>query len=348
MTNKPTIALALVLTLYVVMAYIYALIKPQWCDEVWQMVPAANLAFNGYLGMGEQTTVFFPTLGSETHMYWYPPLSHVSLAGWFKVFGYGLMEARLHTIAWGVVLLCGVSRVSQVNRRKYPWHYSGIWKYLCEHNAWAGVWAALIVALDYNFLGCSDARPDIMCAALGVWAIATRSAWLAVAAALAHPFGVLYIVVLAVIKRKVEWVPYLVAAALWGLYIMQDPALWWQAMVAQCFVHIVRDSSSPGVGVYLAFGTGWRLVLLATYVGCAAFMALRNRNIAWCLLLLVIPAFLFIRMAYYMPHALPWLALSVAIMMRRYKWLALIIVLELGFAITSLIPIWSWTGRLGL
>ena len=54
MMNKPTTALILSLAIYVVFAYIYALVKPIWCDEVWAIIPSANLAFNGFMGMGDQ------------------------------------------------------------------------------------------------------------------------------------------------------------------------------------------------------------------------------------------------------------------------------------------------------
>ena len=255
--TSSTVALILTLILFVVLAYIYALIKPQWCDEVWQMIPAANLAFNGYLGMGDQTTLILPTLNSETHMYWYPPLSHVSLAIWFKVWdGYNLMLARWHTIAWGVVLLCGVY-----------WMGAG-WRLArfmgcrpVDDLKWVGVWAALICALDYNVLYSSDARPDLMCAALGIWAIATRSAWFAAAACMVHPFGIMYPIALACIKRKVEWLPYLVVAGAWGIYIMQDPTLWWETIVNQYIVHVVQIAYTPGLAVYMGFGEViWRAV----------------------------------------------------------------------------------------
>ena len=356
MTKHPLIALCLICLIYVLLAYCYDLIKPQWCDEVWQMIPAANLAFHGFLGMGDQMTYILPTLDSETHMYWYPPLGHMSLALWFKLFGYSLLTARLHTIMWGVVLLLGCYRIASrdfdrvwcsVHIDTTTWKFTQMTRYIL-YMPEVGIWAALICALDYNFLFSSDARPDIMCAALGVWAIATRSAWLAAAAMMVHPFGVLYPIALTCIKRKAEWIPYAIAIGLWGIYILQDPALWWQTTVNQYIVHCVQIAYSTGPAVYIGFGTGWRLVLLATYVVCIAFVALRDRNITWCFFLLVLPAFFLTRASYYMPHAVPWLALSVAIMMRRYPWLAVILLLECTFAVTSLFPLWNWNGVFNL
>ena len=248
-SGSPFIALALVLVIFVVLAYIYALIKPQWCDEIWAIIPAANLAFNGYLGMGDQTTLILPTINQETHMYWYPPLSYVSMAGWFKVWGYNLMTARWHTIVWGVVLLLGVFRLAV---GKVEWKPRSLgWSCRLRGSffftgRWVGVWAALICALDYNFLSSCDARQDIMCAALGIWAITTRSAWLAAAAGLVHPFGIMYPIALTCIKRKIEWFPYLVAASAWGIYILQDPVLWWQTGVNQYIVHVIQIADSPG------------------------------------------------------------------------------------------------------
>lgn len=350
--RNPSIALALAIALYCTFAYIYALIKPIWCDEVWAMIPASNLAFHGFLGMGDQTTLILPTLHSERHMYWFPPLSYWSMAAWFRVFGYGLMQARWHSIAWGCVLLMGVwyigartnhlSRTSHVARQTYPAFI------------WTGIWAALICAVDFTFLMHSDGRPDIMCAALGIWGLALGSEWLIAAACLTHPYGILYAIALAVTKRKIYWLPYLVAGLIWVPYIAQEPTAFISQMIlGQFVVHIFPfipgNEFSPGLwagqAVWQAFGFGWRLVVLAVYVGCSALVALRNKEIAWYLGLIAILALLTVQSPYYLAaHAIPLMALCVAIQMRRWPWLAGILFFECAFAVTSLFPLWGWDG----
>lgn len=325
---KINTAFVLVIAAYVVLAYCYAIVKPQWCDEVWAIIPAANLAFKGFLGMGDQTTLILPTINQEQRLYWYPPLSYWSMALWFKVFGYGLMQARWHSIAWAIVLFVGMFGMIR--------------------KPWMGIWAILICALDYNFLNASDARPEMMCAALGIWAIATRSAWFAAGAMLVHPFGIMYPIALACIKRKVEWLPYLVAAALWGIYISQDPILWWHTTINQYVVHFAQVAFTPGLGVYMATGTGWRLVLLAIYVGCSAAVALKQRDIALCLGLIAMPALFLTRTAYYYPHVVPWFAICVAIMIQKYRWIAVIILFECVFAVTTFGSVWNWDGVEGM
>lgn len=328
LTHSPTIFAALAIALYVVLAYIYALIKPMWCDEVWAIVPAYNLLHHGFLGMGDikLPTVYPLVHGNESQfIFWYPPLSYFSMTGWFALFGHGLIAARLHTIMWGVILLCGIYRFAR-------------------SNYWVRAWVVLIIALDYNFLVVSDARPDIMCAALGIWAIVTGSAWFAVAAFLVHPFGIMYVIALACIKRRIEWLPYLAAILILGIYASQNPALWLQQNLGVIYGHFRQTAINAdiGFGVYLGFGTGWRLVLLATYVVCASMIALRHRSIALCLGLIAMPAWFLTNTTYYFPHAVPWLALCVALQMRRWPWLGLITIPQLVWAINSLPTYWNF------
>jgi len=292
------------------------------------MIPSANLAFHGFIGMGDQMAPAnnkFAT-GCQHFIYWFPPLSFVSMGAWFKLVGYNLLMARWHTMLWGVILLAGL------------YHLVGKSVSLPK---WVGVWAVLICALDYNFLNCSTARQDIMCAALGIWAIGTRNAWLSALACMVHPFGVMYAIVVAILKRKLDWLPYLVILACWSAYIAQAPDIWWQQVAGQMTDHVGMPMSS---GAYLAFGTGWRLVLLVTYLACAVAVALRDRTIAICLALLVLPALLVPYASFYLPHAIPWLALCVAIQIRRYPWLSLIIIPQVAFVITSLINMWHLNG----
>ena len=359
MNRNPRLALSLVLALYVVAAYVYALIIPVWCDEWWSIIPCWNLINHGFLGMGVEPSLIRPTIHSEAHVYWFPPLYYLSLAGWFKAWGYGLMAARWHTIAWGVVLLVGVWWFTRNNywtmRFRSDWKMTDVrmpWKadqrYLTgfakREWRWTGVWAALITALNYNFLASSDARPDMMCAALGIWAVATRSEWFAAGAALCHPYGLLYPITLAILKRKINWIPYTVALAGYGLYAAQAPDIWLAQQWGQVIAHGALSVTAKGCAVYIAIGSGWRMLLMAVFVACAAVTALQYRDMAWCLALLVLPALFLTSSCYYFTHAVPWLALCVAIQMRKRPWLAAVLAIELVFAMTTLIPLWGWGG----
>ena len=65
---------------------------------------------------------------------------------------------------------------------------------------------------------------------------------------------------------------------------------------------------------------------------------------ALCLAFLALPALFVPYSSYYMVHAIPPFALCVAIQMRKYPWLALIIIPMIVFAITTLFPLWDWNG----
>ena len=345
--RRPFLALMLALTLFAVLAYIYALIKPEWSDEVWMMVPSANLAFYGFIGLGDRV-IFAPSAANSQHyVYCLPPLSYVSMAGWFKVWGYNLMMARWHTIAWGVVLLLGLyviggqwnrldSKIPLFIRLRYiGWNATGV------RAQWVGVWAVLICALDYNFLNCCDARPDMMCAAIGIWAITLRSEWLAAITCLVHPLGWLYAILLWVLKRKVNPIPYLIAITIYVAYAMQAPDIWWQQITGHYITYAYRMVAVEGPMAFLGFDVGWRLLLLVVYLACAWLTIRRNLHLAWWFLIVAAPVLIFVRTTYYFPHVIPLFALCVAIQMRRYPWLCLIIIPQMVFAVTTLIPLWA-------
>ena len=348
--HSRNIALALCLVLYVTLAYIYALIKAPWCDEVWSVIPAMNLAEHGFLGMGDVVTLILPTLNSEQYVYWYPPLSYWGMAGWFKIFGATLMSARFYSIFWGVVLLIGLYIIGN------------------RYGKGVGVWAVIFTLLDYNFLFCSDARPDMMCAALALWGFLLMNAWFTAASCLVHPFAVMYVPMMALLKSpwgikmkyrspgasrmvfrwRLEWLPYLTAMMVWGVYIVQAPELWVSQFGVNVLIHTGQTIETKGLAVWMAYGVGWRLLLLTIYVGCTSIVAWKHRDIALWFLFAVLPAFLLTRCGLYFPHAVPVLALCVAIQMRKYPWLGLVALLELAFAITTLIPLWTWDGVAGL
>jgi hypothetical protein len=295
-----------------------------------------------------------PLEGQSQHIYWYPPLGYVLLAGWMSVFGHTLMAARWFSVVCGVFLLGGIFLIGKnsYNKQTYKDGTLVIGKnsYAMRSYLWTGVWAVLICALDYNFLRASDARPDTLAAALGVWGIALMNPWLTVAAMMVHPFGAMYVIAQSIIRRKVPWVPLAVALGAWGLYIAQDPVLWFYTTISQFQLHFFTQMEEvPGPMVYMAFGNGWRLLLLAVYVGCAALMALKNRNQGIMLGVVVMGAFFLSRAAYYMVYALPWLSLCVAIQLRKYPWcIVTLLLLECAFAVTTFKVLWNFQGVFNL
>jgi hypothetical protein len=254
----------------------------------------------------------------------------------FKFIGAGIVQTRIHTIVWGCILLLGVVRFTWSFRDKSD-----------ESWMWTGVWAALICAVDFTFLLHSDGRPDMMCAALGIWGLALGSEWLVALSFLVHPYGILYAAVLLLIKKKINLLPYLLAILVWVCYISQEPDAFVTQMWGQIIAHIIVPSSQgcDGRAVWQAYAFGWRLLILAVYVWCSATMALTNRRMMWALGILALIGLLTNQAPYYLgAHGIPLFAICTAICMRRDRFLTLILPVELVFAVTTLIPLWNWKG----
>jgi len=265
------------------------------------------------------------------HVYYMPPLSYWTMAALFWITGNGgQMMTRIHTIMWGCVLLVGMYQMCR------------------KHGAMAGIWATLFAAINFHFLGTSDGRPDMMCAALGVWALVLNTHWLASAAALVHPVGLVYTAILFMWNRKFDWLPYAVGLAVWGLYIVQAPAVWLDQWGHNIFNHATQIQQTKGLAVYMGFGVGWRLLILLAYVVCGARVALRDIKWAWWLGAIVLSTWFMTRSINYAPH---FVAVFSCVMARdmvqwgRWKWLmGVVVALEVAFAYTTLIPLWTWNG----
>ena len=236
----PKFLLALVAAIYLALAAGGVLTNIPWCDEAWFASPAMNLATEGYMG----TSVLDPSAtwnvryltGIDRFTYWIMPLYPVVQAAWQLVLGSSLFSVRFFSVLWGVAALAG-------------------WYFLVRKlsgSPWAGFLTAAFLATDFQFLwGASDARMDMMCAALGVGGLAAyvclreqnlKMAILAgnaciAASGLTHPMGLGYLVALVVlvvyfdhsrIRLKhlaLAAAPYLAGAAGWGWYIAQNPTL---------------------------------------------------------------------------------------------------------------------------
>lgn len=196
-------------------------------DEPGFVDPAATFARQGFLG----TPLYLGQLpGMERHVYWQPPVYFVSLGLWFKLFGVGLVQARLFSVFCGlIVVVCvyGLARFWASPRQALGAAA------LCALSVWVGdgVRVARMDALCAAFI--------LLCAVSYLWALRRRAhlasySWAGLWAGLAlltHPLGI--VAAVAVIAhlawrrgRLAEFAAFLTPLALcllgWMAYIGQD------------------------------------------------------------------------------------------------------------------------------
>lgn len=234
--------LGAVTALYLICCFSVALTRSPWYDEGFVVNPSYAWITTGYPGMSilDDSGPFLPfskrmsLKGIRRHLYAQMPLHTVFLAAWFKLFGFGLVRARMFTIACGlVVLFCLYSIVRRLTM-----------------DASVALAAFALTAIDYGFvLRTSEARMDAMSAAFGFGALALylglreRSFSQAIlwshtcvaASGLTHPnggmlaFAGLAFLMLYFDRQRIRFrhlaiavSPYLVAAAGWAIYITRD------------------------------------------------------------------------------------------------------------------------------
>ena len=237
-------ALSVAALWYLFCCFCMALTRAPWYDEGFVVNPAYALLTTGRPGVSvlDDKGPFLPfpkridMRGIREHIYMEMPLHMVFLAMWFKVFGFGLVTARLFTALCGLVVLlswyCVVRRLTM--------------------NGTVAVATFALMAVDYGFIWrCSEGRMDALSAAFGFGGLAVylcqREGHFAqavlwshaciAASAFSHPnggilaFAGLIFLTLYYDHRRVRpsyvalaLCPYLVAAACWGLYIAQDVA----------------------------------------------------------------------------------------------------------------------------
>lgn len=231
-------AVAFVVVLYLAAAFGSALTQRPWCDEAWNSSPALCLITNGYMGTPaiDPSGTWFPLTGINQYTYWIMPLHPLSQAPWYKVFGFGVLQMRAYSMAWGLVALASwfIIMMSLSGDRKLA------------------LLAITLIALDFVFIQrSSEGRMDIMSAALGFAALAAylrlreRRLTLAVfvshtlmaASCFTHPNALMHFLGLIFItlyfdRRRLQWqiilvavVPYVAGALCWGLYISKAPEL---------------------------------------------------------------------------------------------------------------------------
>ena len=232
-----------ILLLFVILAGTRIATKRPWVDEAWFTSPALDLVTHGRFGThvleptGTHLSLFQPgavLTGIDRHTYWIMPLYPLTLAAWGKLFGFSVFSMRVPSVFWGILLLCSVRTIVR--------RLGGLES--------AAVLATAILAVEFAFVDSgSDARMDMMCAALGFSGIASfltlrdRSSMVAglvghalcAAAFFTHPNGMFASMSLLLCAWWMEptrvsvriaaigAVPYAVGGIAWGAYIMQAP-----------------------------------------------------------------------------------------------------------------------------
>jgi hypothetical protein len=221
--------------LYVLLGCGSALTRLPICDEGWYANPAFNLSAGRSMGTTVLESAGTPLHGLDRHTYWVMPLYIVGEASVYELFGAGLLQTRLFSLAWGLVLLAS-------------WFV--ILRALFE-DKYVALLGVFVMAIDsYMIAVGSTGRSDMMCAGLGSAGIAAylwlraRNLFVALfgsnaliaASGMTHPNGVLYLASLTFLvvyfdRRNIRVIhvgaaaaPYLIGAAMWSTYIFQNPA----------------------------------------------------------------------------------------------------------------------------
>lgn len=232
--NQRIILLLVIAIVFIALASGSALTNRPQIDEGMFASPALNLSRDGFFGTTVLETDQSPLTRIEERTYWVMPLFLLNAAASFEAFGFSLFTMRLVSIFWGLIfIIAGYFVALKLSENKN-----------------IALLAAGLLACDYMVLDtASQARPDMMCAALGLSAIAAFLVWrkqnfplavlfsqtLVVLSGLTHPNGILAFFAVAFltvffdfrnIRLKhfgIALLPYLIGGAAFGLYILQDP-----------------------------------------------------------------------------------------------------------------------------
>jgi hypothetical protein len=219
-----------------------------WSDEGWFSSAAYNLAYKGHMG----TTVIEPTMMGltriEEHTYWIMPLYPLGQGLWYMVFPHTMLSTRGFTILWQPLMGLALGFLLS---KLFPGRAV----------SWLG---AFLLAFSFVFMdNAGFARPDLMCATLGWFGLASYLYWretnrhraifvanlLVAASGLTHPNGIFHFValiamVLVLDRRVLSWThlaigasAYALMGSLYGLYVMKDPV---------AFVEQMRANSASG------------------------------------------------------------------------------------------------------
>ncbi len=348
MTREKTVVIACLLW-YVVLAVMLATVRSPQSDEGHFAEGAANIATSGHFVMPTWTP-WLPTL--DQRVYAAMPLYFFALAGWFRVFGMGMLTMRYFTVLWGGVLVLS---------------YYVLMRSTSKDRVLAMV-ALLVLVFNYDLINLTTARYDGMSAGLTALGLASysflreRNLSLAIllsntcvaAAAMTHPYGALgflYLVIFFFVFDRNRFrmhylalgaLPYFVALAAWGLYIAQDPIMFRAQFGANASGHVVsvfhplaaigsevRDRywhSLAGMGQSASSYMRLKLGLLLLYVVAfvASVLTPEIRREKWNQLVLACAASGFLALTFvdgsrfyiYLVHVIGFYSLLVAIWVR--------------------------------
>jgi 4-amino-4-deoxy-L-arabinose transferase-like glycosyltransferase len=277
-------------------------------DEGWFGIPAWHLAFEGRLVNPVVVPVQDYHQGIDRKTYVSPPLHFLEVAAAFRAAGFGLFQARVVSILWGLVAVLAAARLVRTT----------------TGSSSAGLVAAGLAAVDFGLLsGASQARPDLPCFAAGLAGLAlylslrTSSLPAALAAGnalvaaggLLHPNGLcalvfLQVATLALDRRRLHGrevllalAPYAVAAIAWGSYALQDlPTFEAQLLNVLTRAQTVGDQNSAVWLDVMGLGSGslllkavrlTPLVLLVVLLAAASRSAVKSPTPGLRLLLLL-------------------------------------------------------------
>lgn len=265
-----------IFAIYLALTVGTALTEIPGTDEGFFANPAFNLLTKGVFRTTVLETFATPFKGMDRHTYWIMPLQPLMLSIWYRVFGFGVFSTRSLSIVWGLVALVS-------------WFI--IVRSLFKQTSLSFIVVALL-SCDYIFIVCaSSGRMDMMSAALGfagfasylslrerplAWAIFVSQS-LIVMSGLTHPMGLLPFFGLICLtlyfdRRRIRFkqvaialVPYLIGAAAWGSYILQDPSSFVSQFFANATMGSDENTGSRFVGLFSPF-TGLKLELTYRYL----------------------------------------------------------------------------------
>lgn len=204
-----------------------------WPDEGWFSSASHNLAKHGFLGTTVLDSAETGLTRIERHTYWVMPLYLLGEALWYRIFPATMFFSRAFTIIWIPFAL---------------WGFFIILSRLLPGTGTARLGVCLL-GLSFVFLDCAgDARPDFLCATLGIWGLAAYLALrekslaaalfvsnaLVAASGLTHPNGIFHFCGLVTLvlwhdRRRLSLgvlaaaaAPYLLLGSGWLIYILQD------------------------------------------------------------------------------------------------------------------------------
>lgn len=235
---------AAAVVLYLLLTGLLARARSPFSDEAVLFSPALNLITQGHMGttvLDESSTWRdgMSLKGINRYTYQVMPMHFLFQAAWYKVLGAGLFQMRALSILWGLAAL-------------------GAWFVIAwslSQNMALSVVTLCLLAVDNTFLVSSGfGRADMTSASLGFMALAAYlllrkrkltvavivSHSLAAASVFTHPVGALHLFNLLFLtvyfdRRRISFrhfaaaaAPYTVFTAGWGVYIAQNPAVFWE------------------------------------------------------------------------------------------------------------------------